>query len=228
MVNWKDGRWYNKVLCKEEVIKRGEIVTSMTKLSQEFKTTRDKIRTWLKILTSIGFSHTQTTNRYTKITIVNYRVYQDKPLPELPQTHSYPTATPQLPHTIEQGNKGTNTHLEGEPAFRSLEPKPKFLPPNQAPNVSLAWGFFQRLNEYYGNTNGDSLEPTDNDIKKVAFKVLNAVPKENPLKDSLDLMDWYFNPPEGAFWANKPKTFGHFSGCVPGIMSHLMENKKNS
>ena len=84
-VNWKEGIFFNRATRKKEIIGRGSMITSVENLSIAFKTsnspaaTRQKIRTFLKLLSDAHFVTIRTTNRYTKITIVNYNKYQDLP-----------------------------------------------------------------------------------------------------------------------------------------------------
>ena len=70
MVNWKDKKWHG------EVVKRGEVITSLEHLKDFTKLSVMQIRTSLKKLQSTGEIKVETTNRYTKITINNYRKYQ--------------------------------------------------------------------------------------------------------------------------------------------------------
>lgn len=70
--NYKDKQWHGIT------IKRGQCVTSISNLSLELNLTERQIRTALKNLKTTGELTSQTTSKYTLITIVNYGFYQDK------------------------------------------------------------------------------------------------------------------------------------------------------
>jgi biotin operon repressor len=70
--NWKDGFW------KGRVVKRGQTVTSRSKLSRETGLSEREIRTALQHLKSTNEVTYETTKHYTLVTVVNYEVYQDK------------------------------------------------------------------------------------------------------------------------------------------------------
>lgn len=70
-----------KILFNGELItvKRGQILTSIRKLSEKWKWSYEKCTRFLKILESDGMLHKQSDNFRTLLTIVNYEVYQDVP-----------------------------------------------------------------------------------------------------------------------------------------------------
>ncbi len=70
--NFEDKKWQGKV------IRRGDLVTSRSKLSTETGLSERQIRTALTKLKSTSEITIQTTNEYTKITLCNYSLYQDK------------------------------------------------------------------------------------------------------------------------------------------------------
>ena len=57
-------------------VKRGEYITSLTRLSNDLSIPVRQLRTSLKRLMKTGEIYTQTTNKYTKITVLNYDSYQ--------------------------------------------------------------------------------------------------------------------------------------------------------
>lgn len=74
--NWKDGNFEGKV------IPRGSFVTSLSKLSEELSSNKQKftvqsVRTSLKHLVSTNELTINSTNKYTVITVNNYDKYQD-------------------------------------------------------------------------------------------------------------------------------------------------------
>lgn len=58
-------------------VKRGQIITSIRKLSEKWKWSYDKCSRFLKILESDGMLQKESDNFRTLLTIVNYEVYQD-------------------------------------------------------------------------------------------------------------------------------------------------------
>lgn len=58
-------------------VKRGQILTSIRKLSEKWKWSYDKCSRFLKILESDGMLQKQSDNFRTLLTIVNYELYQD-------------------------------------------------------------------------------------------------------------------------------------------------------
>jgi len=68
--NWDDREW------RGIIIKRGQRVTSVDKLSRELKLTPRQIRLALDKLKSTGEMSIETTNKFSIITILNYDVYQ--------------------------------------------------------------------------------------------------------------------------------------------------------
>lgn len=69
--NYEDRKW------KNIVVKRGQFISSIDKMADEFKLTVNQIRTLLKRLNSCGEITSQTTNRYTVYTVVKYNKFQD-------------------------------------------------------------------------------------------------------------------------------------------------------
>lgn len=101
-VNWQDKKWHGIE------VKRGSIITSLSKLSEETGLTVDQVRGSLNKLISTNEITKQTTNRYTVINVVKYGDYQvnDKDNPKqntTPLTNQEPnkpqTDTKQTPTT---------------------------------------------------------------------------------------------------------------------------------
>ena len=91
ILNWE---WYNKSVIKDVflhllllasftektwrgiVIKEGQVIIGTQKLADDLGLTRQKVRTALKKLEESGEITKDATNKYTLITIVNWREYQ--------------------------------------------------------------------------------------------------------------------------------------------------------
>lgn len=67
---------YEDCVWKNEVIKRGQRLTSVGKLSEETGLTNKEVRTALGKLNRTGETATKTTNKYTVITLENYEFFQ--------------------------------------------------------------------------------------------------------------------------------------------------------
>lgn len=89
--NFEDKRWRN------QLIKRGQFVTSLYNLSADTRLSVQQIRTTNKKLTSSGFCHIRPTNKYTIVTICNYDRYQGD---ERGAAHATHKQTVRSPHTI--------------------------------------------------------------------------------------------------------------------------------
>lgn len=71
MANWEDKKWQGVV------IKRGQFITSLSKLSQQTDLTIQQVRTCLERLILTNEITKEANNKYTLITIKNYDKYQD-------------------------------------------------------------------------------------------------------------------------------------------------------
>ena len=71
IANWEEKKW------QEIEIKRGQVVTSINHLAQQTNLTVQQVRTALSKLISTNEITKTTTNKYTLITIKNYKKYQD-------------------------------------------------------------------------------------------------------------------------------------------------------
>ena len=67
---------YKEKIWRGEAIDVGELITSFHNLSEETNLTKQQIRTTFEKLKKTGEITVETTNRYTKIVINNYKNYQ--------------------------------------------------------------------------------------------------------------------------------------------------------
>lgn len=79
--NHQDGIWYDKYKDIEVEVKRGELVTSRSKIANDWfegdkEVTEQKVRTTLKKLERFGFLTIESTKQYTLLKVHNYCVYQ--------------------------------------------------------------------------------------------------------------------------------------------------------
>lgn len=74
--NYKPKEW------EDTVIERGELITSLEKLSDELNLSVKQVRNILDKLQKTNFIERKGTNKYTRIKVVNYNVYQSTHIPE--------------------------------------------------------------------------------------------------------------------------------------------------
>lgn len=129
-VNWQDKKWHGVD------VKRGSVITSLSKLSDETGLTLDQVRGSLAKLISTNEITKQTTNRYTIISVVKYNDYQvndkdnpkqnttqlTKQAPNEPQTD--PTQTPTTKE-FKELKEDNNTSLKENKQINNQE-----LPPD--------------------------------------------------------------------------------------------------
>ena len=73
--NWKDGWWNHG----QEVVKRGEFITSQGKIANELEMNRKTVARYLKLFVEEGQIEVITDNTKTLIKVINYAKYQDVP-----------------------------------------------------------------------------------------------------------------------------------------------------
>lgn len=122
-----------KVFIESRLVecKRGEFITSLGKLAEEWGVSRDVVRHFLTTLESDTMIIRKVTTKYTQITICNYDSYQDVPTTDPQQSHNKATTDPQQTHTINKedniitsNNISSNSNREG-----SKKTQAKFIPP---------------------------------------------------------------------------------------------------
>ena len=106
--NWEDKKWNGMV------IKRGEFITSRKHLAKDTGLSEQQVRTALNKLISTNEITKTTTNKYTLITINNYKKYQNYTPPNNQQiTTKQPTNNQQITTTkqYKQTNKNNNNNI---------------------------------------------------------------------------------------------------------------------
>ena len=111
--NWKDGKW------EDEVIRRGEIVTSINEIATMCGLTMQEVRTCMKILGGAGEVKSRRVGKRSILTICHYDDYQDDQQDSnksstSSQQDSNKSATSLQPSIIEQGKKGTTEQRKKE------------------------------------------------------------------------------------------------------------------
>ena len=103
-------------------LKRGEHIFSTVKLAAKLGVDRQRIRSKLKILKNIKFLTSQSTNRYTKVFVINYNIYQ----PEDKETNqpNYHQETSTQPATNQQLTTDKKVNKD-----KKVKNKPPYIPP---------------------------------------------------------------------------------------------------
>ena len=125
--NWCDKKW------RGITIKRGQLITSRTRLADEVGTSEQQTRTCLERLQSSGEITCETTNRYTIITICNYESYQGAKDMEQPaeQPAKTPTNDQQSTNNQPTNHQQATTpieYIEGKEYIRTSRKKESVCP----------------------------------------------------------------------------------------------------
>ena len=98
---------YKEKIWKNDVIKAGEIITSTAHLSMQTNLSMSQVRTALKKLKDSQVIEVKTTNKYTKISICNWEMYQsnDKQIANKSQTDDKQIATTKERKERKEGKK---------------------------------------------------------------------------------------------------------------------------
>lgn len=172
--NWCDKKWRGKT------IKRGQLITSRTRLANEVGTSEQQTRTCLERLQSSGEITCEATNRYTIITICNYDSYQCAK--DIEQPAEQPTKTPtndqQITNKQPTSHQQTTTPIEYIESIEGQDPKNIYNPLPHArareigienfgsfSNVYLFPGEHRQLVETYGQV------PTDKAVDDLSCKI---------------------------------------------------------
>lgn len=175
--NWKDKKW------RGVDVKRGQLITSRTRLAEEIGLTERQLRTCLERMQETGEIACETTNRYTIITICNYDIYQDKETAQRPAERpaESPTNDQQTTNKRPTGSQQTTTpieYIEGKEYLRTSRKKESVCP---APareefletfgvlgNVKMKAAEYRALVEDYGQ------QVTDDTIDDLSCKLADG------------------------------------------------------
>lgn len=142
--NWKDKKW------RGVNVKRGQLITSRTRLAEEIGLTERQLRTCLERMQETDEIACETTNRYTIITICNYDIYQDKADAQRPAERpaESPTNDQQTTNKRPTGSQQTTTPIEYIESIEGQEPKNIYnpLPHARAREIGIeAFGSFSNV-----------------------------------------------------------------------------------
>lgn len=115
-------------------LKPGEFVTSLSQLSSDIGSNPRTVRRWLTSLEEMGCLRIKTTNKYTRITVVNWALYQHTPSESAEQTpikrrtSAYQTPSKRQTNAYRNRDIDNTENLEKENPC-SDEPGESLLPP---------------------------------------------------------------------------------------------------
>lgn len=172
--NWKDKKW------RGVDVKRGQLITSRTRLAEEIGLTERQLRTCLERMQETGEIACETTNRYTIITICNYDIYQDKTEAQRPAERPAESQTNDQQTTNKRptGSQQTTTPIEYIESIEGQDPKNIYnpLPHARAREIGIeAFGSFSNVFLYPGEhralveTYGQV--PTDKAVDDLSCKI---------------------------------------------------------
>lgn len=117
MANFKDGMWHRIT------VKRGQLITTRSRLSRETGLTEKEVRTGLERLQRTGEIVVKTTNQYSMITICNYDTYQGQDIHRsLSKANEWPIKV-QREAPIEKGKKERTEKHSSSVDIRAREAK---------------------------------------------------------------------------------------------------------
>lgn len=102
----------NTILLNANItsVKRGELITSKKALGERWKWSNNKVNKFMKILEEDHMAIVKCTSKYTRITLVNYGLYQVSPLKKDDQKHIENTSDKDQTHTFNNINNSKNTN----------------------------------------------------------------------------------------------------------------------
>ena len=104
-------------------IKRGQTLTSLTKLADRWGWSRKKTTKFINELKKVNMVDYESTNKYTTITVINYEVYQDMGTTKEPQKNHRGTSEEHQRNTNNNINNINNINKKGG------KPQRVFVPP---------------------------------------------------------------------------------------------------
>lgn len=112
LANYEDGKtpYQGKVIT----CKRGTIYRSISYLAERWGWSRDKTRSFLKLLESDGMVTIKATTHQTTITLVNYGKFQDKPTTDSPTNRQQTDSKPDKERRRIKNNKNSTPRKGAE------------------------------------------------------------------------------------------------------------------
>lgn len=155
--NWKDGYWQGIE------IKRGEFVTSKSRIAEDLRLNRRTVTRWLNVFESDGQIAVTCTTQYTKITVLKYDFFQGQELSSAQRTtqpDAQPTAQPTAHNRRkkeEKESKKERSVVERSAPIPSLAEVESFFDENgYSSHAFQFWEYYSR--KEWKNQNGKLID----------------------------------------------------------------------
>ena len=199
-VNHKATKWQG------QIIEAGSKVTSLQHLADETGLSVQNVRTAIVKLKSTGEITSRTTNRFTVISVVNWRKYQDEGFPDNTvgntQINNLATSKPQTSNKQSTTNKNEkndknekNIDISSDEDKQAMPAKPKKHRYGEHKNVLLTDDEVEKLKKRFGHSYMEKIEKLSSGIALRGYKykshylaLLKWFEAELPLQDSNDLL----------------------------------------
>jgi hypothetical protein len=165
--NHEDGIWFDKYKNIEVPVKRGQLIVSRSKITNDWfkgdkEITEQKVRTTLKKLEKLSFLTSTSTSNYTLLEVLNYNVYQanqseDNQVSNQVLTKSQPSANQVL--TTNKNDKNDKNEKK--------ENSPKQVYDESSSYYRLSAYFFERILENNPDHKKPNLQTWSEDIRKM-------------------------------------------------------------
>jgi hypothetical protein len=165
--NHEDGIWFDKYKNIEVPVKRGQLIVSRSKITNDWfkgdkEITEQKVRTTLKKLEKLSFLTSTSTSNYTLLEVLNYNVYQakqseDNQVSNQVLTKSQPSANQVL--TTNKNDKNEKNEKK--------ENSPKQVYDESSSYFRLSTYFFERILENNPEHKKPNLQTWSEDIRKM-------------------------------------------------------------
>lgn len=172
VVNHKDKMWQG------QRVKAGSTITSIKKLSHSLGFSLQQIRTALNKLEMTGEITKESTNKYTLISVVNYKFYQSS----------------DCENNIENNNQLNNVSINNQQTNnKQLTTNNNYNNDNNVNNeeeVSVCFANINRLRKDYPYADWDNYEKEDFDLQHSTLKSAQGVVMMSPVQE--DLLMYHF------------------------------------
>jgi len=197
----------NKVLINSRVVilQRGQFITSLTKLSKEYKCSIGKIRHFLNLLQNDSMIELKTTRKFTQITISNYSSYQDVKHTESTQNENkMNTERKQSENRMKAERKQNETENKvNKRNNNNKETKKKEPPENSKAELEI---FAEKSIQYqlalllYNQIRNHNTKITQPDFQSWSHEIDQLIKQDN--RDGDAIGEAIFFTQESEFWKN--------------------------
>ena len=170
--NHEDGLWRNVE------VKRGQLITSREKIADANGMTVQQVRTCLTKLVSTNDLIVETTNLYSKITVVNYDKYQtNNGLISTSTSTQIPTSKSTSKNEDISTNKSTNKTIAVTTENREIQENQIIIPTNKSTskNEDISTNKSTQFATSKSTTNNNILINNNNNIYKLNYTKLNLL-----------------------------------------------------